>query len=54
MGASMTSGGIGKKEDSAKLKPPKSQGARGWRDQDSARSYSGENIFTTAYPETID
>ena len=45
MGASMTSGGTGKKDDSAKLKSPKYLGALGNLDQISAFSNSGENIF---------
>jgi len=37
MGASITSGGTGKKEDSAKLSAPRYQGALGWRDHAMAR-----------------
>jgi hypothetical protein len=36
MGASMTSGGIGKNEDSMKLSAPRNHGARGCRDQANA------------------
>ena len=50
IGASITSGGIGKNEDSAKLRPPRYQGARGSRAQRIAFVYSEEKSFTQAIP----
>ena len=45
IGASMTSGGIGKKEDSAKLNPHRFRGAYLCFDQLRTLSYRPENIF---------
>jgi hypothetical protein len=41
----MTSGGMGKNDDSEKLKTPQYHGALGRFDQAMTRSYRAENIF---------
>jgi len=46
--ANITSGGMGKKDDSAKLKPPKNHGALSCRDHCITRRYKDENKRITS------